>query len=334
MNFHYHLLINEAAGSGNGKKTAEKILPILDKKQLSYTAHYSEYKGHDALIAEQLAKDTLMEWEAEQVTDSLGWFPLLIVVGGDGTLHQVLNTFHQLCVSFPVGFIPAGSGNDFARGIGISRDPEKALEAILSTNEPQEINVLHYEEKVSDREGLALNNFGIGLDAAIVHATNHSNAKKRLNKYNLGSLSYLFSLLHVLFTQKGFPILVDIGGKRVNFKKAFLCTATNHPYFGGGISIVPTADITKPTIDFVVVERINLLKIIWLFLLLLQKKQMNSKYFHHYTTSKLRIVSTIPQYGQEDGEDLEKQSFDLQLANKTQLLWCKKIVIREEGPNS
>ncbi|RDC49013.1 diacylglycerol kinase family lipid kinase [Acinetobacter sp. RIT592] len=330
MNFHYHLLINQAAGSGNGKKTADKILPILDQKKLSYTVHYSEYKGHDALIAEHLAENTLIEWEEDIDADTIGWYPLLIVIGGDGTLHQVLNTFHHLCVSFPVGFIPAGSGNDFARGIGLSRDPEKALETILATKEPQKINVLHYEEKVNDREGLALNNFGIGLDAAIVHTTNHSNAKKRLNKYNLGSLSYIFSLLYVLFSQKGFPILVDIGGKRVNFKKAFLCTATNHPYFGGGVSIVPTADVTKPTIDFVVVERVNLFKIAWLLLLLLQKKQMHSKYFHHYTTSKLRIVSTMPQYGQEDGEDLEKQSFDLQLTNKTQLLWCEKIVMREE----
>ncbi len=87
-----------------------------------------------------------------------------------------------------------------------------------------------YEEKISEKKGIAVNNFGIGLDAAIVHATNHSSTKKRLNKYNLGSFSYLFSILRALFTQKGFPILVDAGGKQLNFSNAFLCTATKHPF--------------------------------------------------------------------------------------------------------
>ena len=321
MNFHYHLLINQAAGSGSGKKAADKIVPLFDKKNLTYSIYYSEWKGHDAQIAEGLAKNTLKEW-SEEMREQETPFPLLVIVGGDGTLHQVLDTFHQLEVNFPVAYIPAGSGNDFARGVGLPRNAVKALENMLDAVEPQEINLLSYEEKISDKKGVVVNNYGIGLDAAIVHATNHSTAKTQLNKYNLGSLSYIFSILRVLFVQKGFPILVETSGKQVSFEKAFLCTATNHPYFGGGVAIAPTADIAKPTIDFVVVERINLFKILWIVLLLTQKKQLSSKNFHHFTTSKLRIVSPTPQYGQEDGEDTENRPFDLQLSTKKQLFWC------------
>lgn len=321
MNFHYYLLINPAAGSGAGKKVAEKMIPLFAEKKLHYSIQYSEYPGHDAKIAEELAKEILVEW-TDEPQESESEFPLLVIIGGDGTLHQVLNTFYQLDVAFPVAYIPAGSGNDFARGIGLPRNAEKALENILKTNKPQEINLLTYEEKVSDKQGVVVNNFGIGLDAAIVHATNHSTSKTKLNKYKLGSFAYLFSILRVFFWQKGFPILVDIGGKQISFDKAFLCTATNHPYFGGGVAIAPTAEIAKPTIDLVVVERVNLFKILGIIFLLLQKKQMKSKNFHHFTTSKLRILSTVPQYGQEDGEDSQKQSFDLQLATKKQLFWC------------
>ncbi|EOC6341590.1 diacylglycerol kinase family lipid kinase, partial [Enterococcus faecium] len=103
---------------------------------------------------------------------------------------------------------------------------------------------------------------------------------------------------------------------------AFLCTATKHPFFGGGIAIVPTADASKPVIDFVVVERINFFKILWLILLLIQKKQLKSKYFHHYTTNRLRIVSTTPQHGQEDGEEMEKRPFDITITTTKQLFWC------------
>ncbi|MGM9902797.1 diacylglycerol kinase family lipid kinase [Enterococcus hirae] len=329
MNFHYHILINPNAGSGNGKKTAGKIVPLLDQKNISYTLHYSEYRGHDCDIAEQLAKETLVEW-SEETQETQNPFPILLVVGGDGTLHQVLATFYQLDVEFPVGYIPAGSGNDFARGIGLPLDAEKALENILSVTSPKRINLLNYHEKISDHQGIAINNFGIGLDAAVVHATNHSNNKKYLNKYNLGSFSYILSILRVLIFQKGFPILVDVGGKMIPYKKALLCTATNHPYFGGGIPIVPTADMSKPTIDLVIVERINPLKLGWLIWLLLQKKQLRSKNFHHYTTSKLRVISTTPQYGQEDGEDLAKQPFDLQITPTSQLFWGETTFATEE----
>ncbi|EOI36611.1 YegS//BmrU family lipid kinase [Enterococcus faecium EnGen0313] len=321
MKFHYHILINPSAGSGNGYKVAERILPVLKNKHIDYTLHYSEYKGHDAEIAETLAKETLIPWIKEE-QKTIDTFPLLIIVGGDGTLHQVLDTFYQMEVEFPVAYIPAGSGNDFARGAGLPKNPKKGLQLILAAQSPEKVHIMAYEEKISEKKGIAVNNFGIGLDAAIVHATNHSSTKKRLNKYNLGSFSYLFSILRALFTQKGFPILVDAGGKQLSFSNAFLCTATKHPFFGGGIAIVPTADASKPVIDFVVVERINFFKILWLILLLIQKKQLKSKYFHHYTTNRLRIVSTTPQHGQEDGEEMEKRPFDITITTTKQLFWC------------
>ena len=162
MKFHYYLLINQAAGSGSGKKVADKIIPLFAEKNLTYSVYYSKWKGHDAQIAEELAEDTLKEW-TEETREQAAPFPLLVIVGGDGTLHQVLNTFHQLKVNFPVAYIAAGSGNDFARGIGLSRNAVKALENVLATTEPQEINLLSYEEKISDRHGVVVNNFWIGL---------------------------------------------------------------------------------------------------------------------------------------------------------------------------
>ena len=51
------------------------------------------------------------------------------------------------------------------------------------------------------------------------------------------------------------------------------------------------------------------------------EKTLKSKYFHHYTTNRLRIVSTTPQYGQEDGEDVAPRPFDLQFSTKNQLFF-------------
>ncbi|KAF1296400.1 diacylglycerol kinase [Enterococcus sp. JM4C] len=324
MQFHYHFLINPTAGSGSAEKIVARIIDIASTRGFPYTTYYTQFAGHEQQIAQDLAKETLIPWKADNLSelDEDTTFPLLVVIGGDGTLHQVVNAFYHLAVEIPVAYVPAGSGNDFARGIGLPKEAEKAFWQIVKTPFPREVSLIAYDEKIQEERGVVMNNVGIGLDAAIVHATNDSATKKRLNKYNLGSLAYIASIIKVLFMQKGFPIMVDINGQQKNFAKAFLCTTTNHPYFGGGVAIAPTANAEKNQLDFVLVERINLFKIFWLIILLLQKKQMNSKYFHHFTANKLRIVSTMPQYGQADGEVMGSRSFDIYFSMKKQWIWC------------
>lgn len=321
MNFHYHILINSAAGSGNAAKTAEKIIHLLDDGDYTYTPYYTEKPGDEREIVNRLS-DLLSPWsefcEKDHVDNS---FHLLVVIGGDGTLHQVVNQFFALDLQLPVSYIPAGSGNDFARGIGLSRDPEKAFEQITSAIQPQPINVFHYDEKISEEQGIILNNVGIGLDALIVATTNASNSKKVLNKYRLGSASYALYLVKAIFTQKTFPILVELNGQTLNFERTFLCTTTNIPYFGGGIAIAPMADPKKEAIDLVVVEKPNMLAILRFLLQLVRKKHTQNKHYRHFTSSKIRIVSVVPQYGQADGENMGERSFDMNFSTATQYIW-------------
>lgn len=321
MNFHYHILINPAAGSGNAAKTAEKIIHLLDDGDYTYTPYYTEKPGDEREIVNRLS-DLLSPWsefcEKDHVDNS---FHLLVVIGGDGTLHQVVNQFFALDLQLPVSYIPAGSGNDFARGIGLSRDPVKAFEQITSAIQPQPIKVFHYDEKISEEQGIILNNVGIGLDALIVATTNASNSKKVLNKYRLGSASYALYLVKAIFTQKTFPILVELNGQTLNFERTFLCTTTNIPYFGGGIAIAPMADPKKEAIDLVVVEKPNMLAILRFLLQLVRKKHTQNKHYRHFTSSKIRIVSVVPQYGQADGENMGERSFDMNFSTATQYIW-------------
>ncbi|MEI5995172.1 diacylglycerol/lipid kinase family protein [Candidatus Enterococcus mansonii] len=318
MKKHFYLVINGNAGGGTGRKTAVKIIKQLQTANIDYTTFYTDHAGHEIEIAQNLAENTLIPWSEELDTDL---FPLLVVLGGDGTLHSILNALQAFDPKIPIGYIPCGSGNDFARGVGIARQAENAFLQLLKADAPQEIQVITYDESIQDESGLAVNNIGIGLDGAIVQAANTSTSKHALNKFNMGSLSYIFSILKVLFTQKGFPILVEMNGKNLEFDRAFLCTITNHPYFGGGVSIAPIANPRKPVMDFVLVERINIFKILWLIILLIQKKQMDSKYFHHYQSSKFRIVSTLPQYVHADGEILGKRSTDISFGTEVRLFW-------------
>lgn len=319
MKFHYYLLVNQAAGGGNGKKVSDQICSLMKQQNYSFTTYLTQYPDHELELVAELAEHTLRPFDSESTKE---YFPLLVVIGGDGTLHQVINQLKMMGKERPIAYIPAGSGNDFARGIGLPRETEQAFQRIIHTTQPRSVNILTYEEAIQERSGISVNNIGIGLDAAIVHHTNHSVTKENLNKYNLGSFSYIASVIHVLFKQKGFPILIEANGQTYHYDKAFLCTTTNHPYFGGGVGIAPMADINKTTLDLVVVERLPMYKIAWLIFLLLRKKHHLSKYYHHLSGTKVRLVSPTPQFSQADGEELGKGPYDLAIALTTQLFWC------------
>ncbi|MBP1039851.1 diacylglycerol kinase family lipid kinase [Vagococcus sp. BWB3-3] len=317
MQLELHLIINRHAASGNAAKSADLVLSALDNKQISYKDYSTDYPGHAIDITRELLKTTLTPWPDKKANSR---FPLLVILGGDGTLHEVVNALDQH-FHIPIAYIPCGSGNDFARGVSLSRDPLMALEHLLEITEPQPYHVLHYLENIQEEEGYATNNIGIGIDAAIVARSNVSASKQTFNKFKLGSLSYLYTAIQVLTKQKGFPLMVEVNGKSVGFDNAFLCTTTNHPYFGGGIAIVPEADVKSKAIDLVVVERIHLLKLFRLIGQLLKRKHMSSPYVHHFKSQNIRIVSTTSQFGQADGEELDSRPFDIQFTTVERLFW-------------
>lgn len=316
MNFHYHFIINEHAASGRAKVAAKSVLEDA-KKTVTYTTHYSEYPGHVYTLIQEL----LPQLHAFSPEETEEIFPLLVVIGGDGTLHEVMNALYPDHLDIPVAYIPSGSGNDFSRGIHLDRSPLKAWEQVKKCRQPQDVNLITYEEAISQRHGVLVNNLGVGLDASIVHATNDSASKSALNKYHMGSFAYIFSILKQLFLQKGFPIRVEVNGEILNLNKAFLCTTTNHPYFGGGVNIAPKANAFSGNFDVVMIERFWLIKIFYLIILLVNKKHLENKNVHYYQATKMRLVSTTPQYAQLDGEVWEKQPYDFNFATITGKIW-------------
>ena len=317
MKFHYYLLINPAAGGGKGQRIGKKVIALMEEKQLKFTVLQTKYPLHEAEIARKLTASVLFSWDAKVKRDNT-CFSLLIVIGGDGTLHQVINyTTRQI----PIAYIPAGSGNDFARSLGFLQAPEKILENILQTSKPRKLPILSCYEKNSNVHSFCVNNIGIGVDASVVHATNHSSAKQQLYRYKLNSLSYVKTALGVLFKQKGFPVSIECNNQIYHFEHAFLCTAINHPYFGGGVKIAPMTNIYEAGVELMVVEKLSMLKIFYLIILLGFQRHVNSKYFHHFKANSIHLETFSKQFLQKDGEDSSKASYDFVLSSKEQLFW-------------
>lgn len=111
----------------------------------------------------------------------------LLIVGGDGTLSKVL---YHLPANLPFAYYPVGSGNDFARALGIVPNLEALLASL--THQPKEITVYSYQE------GLVLNSLDLGLAAWVVNQAANSTLKTVLNKCHLGKLTYVATAIQFL----------------------------------------------------------------------------------------------------------------------------------------
>ncbi len=313
--FTLHIIVNTQAGSGNAKKILTTTEAYLKEKNIIFTTYLTEYAGHERKIASELLDTLLVDWD-----ETIESFPLLVVLGGDGTLHEVINIL-QPFPNIPVAYIPGGSGNDFARGVSLSRKTKEAIDRIVFAKKPQPINMIRAWFKEQDEVRFILNNIGIGLDANIVDTANHSKTKKLLNKLHLGSLSYLAAIFKVIKRQKAFPISFKTDTEVIHFDHGYLCSITNHPYFGGGVAIDPTASPFNEEISVVLIEKVNIFEIMYLAARILSKNHLSSKYVHHFKSTTFDITSPSSQFSQTDGEIVGEESYTISCELTERLFW-------------
>src|SRR5699024_1155492 len=106
-------IVNPEAGNGKAKRIYDKLQKTVYFQSVQSITHITDYEGHAGEIAKELA--TL----SKTIT-------CVIVIGGDGTFHEVVNGLSGSRI--PLSFIPGGSGNDFARSVEIKGTPEEILE--------------------------------------------------------------------------------------------------------------------------------------------------------------------------------------------------------------
>ncbi|MFD1441845.1 diacylglycerol/lipid kinase family protein [Lacticaseibacillus hegangensis] len=307
----YYIIFNPAAGSGNAVDTLKAVRKVMNDRQIDYEVRVSRYSGHTVQLAKQIGS----------FNDHPG--AVVLVIGGDGTLNQTITGLKMTRqADLAVGYIPAGSGNDFARGIGLPDDPMKALECVLSTETPLVLDIGQYTEQTHQESGYFVNNIGVGYDGNVIARTSHSQIKTFLNRFHLGKLSYFITGVIVFFAQKPFPVIVyDQQGRMEIIQDAFLVDATNHPYFGGGIRFMPGAVPTDGELDLVLVEHPNWVVFLFYLIQLIRGKEAKYDRIHHFKGNHLRLETTELEAGQMDGEEMGTRPFELEFTVAKQNFW-------------
>lgn len=255
-----YIIANPVSGKNSGLKAVEEIKRILDEKKITCKVLLSEYPSHSTELGKICASD-------ENCTT-------VAVIGGDGTFNEFLNGFYPC--DKPVAFIPAGTGNDFARVSGMSKSPELAVKYILE-GKIQKCDI------ISTQYGYCLNLLGTGIDVELLLRS------IRYRKYFRGALSYYFALIVTLFVFKNRTYTFSIDGAPLRSEVGFLAALGNGKYCGGGLPVSPESDINDGKLDFVIIKKINRLKLPYLFALFLKGKLLTLSCVEHFKCEKLSL---------------------------------------------
>lgn len=167
----------------------------------------------------------------------------LVVCGGDGSLHVAVGRLRAAGrLDVPVGLVPLGTGNDFARAVGVPlADPEAAVEHLLA-GEARPTDLLVGSD---DRACVNALHLGLGATAA---------ARADAMKDTLDDLAYPLGAILAGITVGGTPMRVEVDGEVVADGQTLLVAVCNGTGFGGGARIAPDADPADGLLDVVVVQ--------------------------------------------------------------------------------
>lgn len=212
-------IINPVAGRGKALNIWQALQCELAHSNIAYEYAFSQAPGHTTQLAKQAV--------AAGYTACIG-------VGGDGTLNEMVPAL----IGGPtaLGCVPAGTGNDFARTLGLPRHLPDII-ALLTADYRRQIDL----GLINDRP--FLNAASVGFDAVVADTTN-----RRFKKLH-GVLPYLLSIFVTLWSFRNAPLEISLDDQPLMRQRCLLVAAGNGQYYGGGLRICPKAVPTDGLLD-------------------------------------------------------------------------------------
>lgn len=289
-------IINPIAGGGKAKSLISQIEKTMDK----YNRNYDILFTKEPKEAIKIAKQNVDNYE------------IIVAVGGDGTINEVAKGIISVGRGI-LGIVPGGTGNDMAKSLGISMDPEKSLE-MLNRGFKREIDI----GKVNNSS--FLNITSVGLDAEVIE--NHNKFKNRIK----GVAVYILSAIYTLFNFKDKDLEIEIDGKLLK-EEIMLFAVGNGKYYGGGMKIIPAAQVNDGFLHICIVSGISKLKTMILFPTIFKGNHIKyKKYVRIYKAKEIKIRAKTKISINVDGEMFPKEK-DIEFKLSSQKL---KVICEEK----
>ena len=306
----WYVIVNPVAGFGRGLGDLPLITKLIRENNIPYELVFSQHKHHVTELTVQAVNEGYRH---------------IIVIGGDGTLHEVVNgLFIQKAApvdAITVAVIPVGTGNDWIRMYGI---PTRYSEAIRAVREGytllQDVGEVHYEESHYGQVRYMANVAGAGFDPSVTKIYEHYKAQGRRGKH-----LYAQGCVKSFFSYKSTGVKVWIDGELVHKNLLFSIAIGIGKYNGGGAQQLPLAVADDGLFDITLYRPMHWWQIIFRLRRLFNGDIYSIGHVKHYRGSHIRIESTPDIMVEVDGELLGGTPLEFKMYPR----WVRVVVNKD-----
>jgi len=280
MNRKFFVVANPASGRKRISEVLQATTEFLQEKN-------QEYKVLETTL-ESRGTTTVKNNLNSSFTD-------VVIVGGDGTINEVVNGMR---FDLPVSIIPAGTGDDYAKALGISKNREELLSRIIDGE------ILNVDLGICNGRKF-VNGVGIGFDGQIV-----ADMLQKTVRFLSGHAKYYYHVLQILSTYKNRDFEVELDGTHIQ-KKMMAMTIAKGTTFGGGFKLTPHGNLTDGKLAICELGDISPIRR-YLNILKLQNGSHDTvRDVELYRAKTVKIKENPLLEGHIDGEYLGKPPFEI-----------------------
>lgn len=274
-------IVNPVAGGGRPKT----IIPIIENRMKENNIEFN-------IINTTRPKEAIKI--AEENVDR---YSVIVAVGGDGTINEVAKGLIN-SKRGTLGIIPGGTGNDMSKSLGLSQDPNEAIDAIVQN--------ITKSMDIGSVNGIPfLNIASIGFDAETVRNT--EGIKKKIK----GKIAYILGVITTLLIYRKRQVSLIIDDKEIS-RNFLLLAVGNGSFYGGGMKILPMAEIDDGYFHICIIKDISNLKILFLFPSIFKGNHLKyKKYIDIFKAKKVIVRNESNVIINLDGELINSDKKDI-----------------------
>jgi diacylglycerol kinase (ATP) len=287
------VILNPAAGHGNGAKLAPSIETALKEHSLDYDLVRTEGPGHATRLADMAIRDGV---------------ELVVAAGGDGTLNEVVNGLMRSALPVDrrplLGVLCAGRGNDFSGSLGIPEQLDQACE-LLRSRSTRLLDVGMVTGGIVPEGRYFINCVGVGFDSvATIEAA-------KLPRWG-GFMSFLVAILKTIFLYNHAPLAsIEFNGTTIE-QRSLMISMMNGRRLGGNFLMAPNSKPDDGLLDLCIAEQMNSFQILRLVPHFIKGTQATQKTIKTGQTARIRITARDgPLPAQTDGEIISTEGRSL-----------------------
>ena len=279
------LIINLTAGGGKPRPHLKTIFKYLKENGFNFKVSYTSHHG-EAIELAQKAADKGMD--------------LIVSIGGDGTVNEIVNGIMKSKNNPSLGIIPLGWANDFIKSVNIPSDITQACQ-ILVQGKIKEIDVGIINEKI-----YFANICGVGFDAEVALLANQIKSKHP-NLRILSAFIYVFATVKKLLSPFSYHnVKIKFDGQEIHSKILFIAIS-NGKIYGGRFKITPEAILDDGLLEICLVEEMGRFKYLSIIPKVFKGTHASIKGVNFYRAKEVVIESSETILAQVSGEVIEGQ---------------------------